>query len=610
MKLVFDIETNGLQPDTLWCVVAHDIDSGITYIGSDHSDDYLNVSDVLAVLDNATHLIGHNIIGYDIPWLQELTGWKLGEQKLQDTWIMSMVNSYKRDHKHGLGSWGEKLGNSKIEFSDFDNFSHEMVRYCKQDVLVNADVYKHLMGEVQQIVKNKPQFLKALQVEHEFAKIESQIRMRGWKFDMWNAEIYLAAMQAEMEGLQAKVEPRLPEITLKIDAEPKQVRYTKAGHYHSVTAKHLSDLLGRTVYPADALADEPPYTEETYQRTETVKATLGNLDSVKEYLFSIGWEPDDWNWKRIGPYEMVKTTPKLTTTSLEPLGEIGKAIGTYYSTRNRHSVLRGWIDNVSQGRLRGRMWTIGTPTFRVRHEVITNIPAVDSPWGKEMRSLLIAEDGYKIVGADSAGNQMRGLCHYIADDEFTNEVINGDVHQRNADVLGCKRGVAKGFLYAFLFGAGDAKLGEVLTGAKNGSVGKEARAKFANSIPGLKRLRDNLDKAFHQTKARGNPFVPGLDGRRVYVESSHQALNYLLQSAEGITMKAAMVYADKKLREEGLDFYWTLYYHDEVAACVREDQAERVLEIFIEALTEAPKEYGVQCMSGDGTIGTSYADVH
>ena len=63
--------------------------------------------------------------------------------------------------------------------------------------------------------------------------------------------------------------------------------------------------------------------------------------------------------------------------------------------------MRGWIDEVSEGRLRGRMWTIGTPTFRVRHEVITNIPAVDSPWGKELRSLLIAEDGYKIVGADS-----------------------------------------------------------------------------------------------------------------------------------------------------------------------------------------------------------------
>ena len=612
MKLVFDIETNGLKPDTLWCLVAYDIDKEITYIGSDHDDDHLSVSDVLAVMDNATHLIGHNIIGYDLPWLTKLTGWEPKDQKIQDTWIMSMLNSYKRDHKHGLGAWGEKLGNSKIEFSDFDNYSKEMVRYCAQDCKVNADVYKHLVGEVQTILKNKPNYMQALQVEHDFARIESQIRMKGWRFDMEKAEEYLAAMDKEMEDIRQRIEPQLPVIQLKIDPEPKKVRYTQKGHYHSVTARHLSDLLGKTVYPADALADEPPYSEETYQRIEEVQANLGNLDSVKEFLFSIGWEPDDWNFKRISQYEFAKTTPKLTDTSLKKLGDVGADIGTYYSTRNRHSVLRGWIDEVSEGRLRGRMWTIGTPTFRVRHEVITNIPAVDSPWGKELRSLLIAEDGYKIVGADSAGNQMRGLCHYIADPEFTDTVINGDVHQRNADVLGCGRGVAKGFLYAFLFGAGDAKLGEVLTGTKNGPVGKDARAKFANSIPGMKTLKDKLDSIFHQTKARnnGNAFFPGLDGRRIYVESAHQALNYLLQAAEGVTMKAAMVYADKKLKAEGLDFYWTLYYHDEVAACVREEHAERCLEIFIEALTEAPKAYGVTCMTGDGTIGTSYADVH
>ena len=133
-----------------------------------------------------------------------------------------------------------------------------------------------------------------------------------------------------------------------------------------------------------------------------------------------------------------------------------------------------------------------------------------------------------------------------------------------------------------------------------------------DSIPGLKTLKDKLDAIFQQTKQRnnGNAFFPGLDGRRIYVESAHQALNYLLQAAEGVTMKAAMVYADKKLKAEGLDFYWTLYYHDEVAACVHEDHAERCLEIFVEALTEAPKAYGVMCMSGDGTIGTTYADVH
>lgn len=619
MKLIVDIETNGLKPDKLWCVVAYDMDADITYIGSDYSDKYLAVSDVLAVMDKASVIAAHNGIGFDFPWLKELTGWEPKPQtKIQDTWIMSMLNSYKREHKHGLGSWGEKLGNAKIDF-DSDKFLRgddpeildEMITYCVQDCKLNADVYKHLVGEVKQIIEHKPNYIKALQVEHHFAQLDSQIKMKGWLFDMPKAEEYLAAMQKEMDDISARVEPKLPEITLKIDPEPKMPRITSTGNYHAVTARHLSELLDRQVFPGDAKADEPPWPlDKEYQRLEVVQANLGNLDSVKEYLFSIGWEPDDWNWKRISQYEMVKTTPKLTATSLNKLGDIGKDIGTYYSTRNRHSVLKGWIDEVSGGRLRGRMWTIGTPTFRVRHEVITNIPAVDSPWGKEMRSLLIAEDGYRVVGADSSGNQMRGLCHYVGDAEFTDEVINGDVHQRNADVLGCDRSVAKSFLYAFLFGAGDKKLGSVLTGAPNAAVGKDARAKFANSIPGLKALKQKLDMIFHKTKARGNAFFPGLDGRRIYVESAHQALNYLLQAAEGVTMKGSMVYADKKLKEEGIDFYWTLFYHDEFAAVVREDQADRVLEIFIEALTEGPKQYGVTCMTGDGTIGSNYSDVH
>ena len=245
MRLTFDIETNGLQPDTLWCLIAHDMDKDIVYIGSDHDDKHLNISDVLAVMDKATLLAGHNIIGYDLPWLKELTGWEPNPKtKLHDTWIISMVNSYKRQHRHGLGAWGEEMGNSKIEFSDFDNYSDEMVRYCKQDVLLNTQVYKHLENEIQQILKNKPDYLKALQVEHDFAKLEAQIRMRGWKFDMPKAEEYLKAMEAEMEGIRNRVEPELPEITIKIDPEPKRPRYTSSGNYHATTARHLSEYLG------------------------------------------------------------------------------------------------------------------------------------------------------------------------------------------------------------------------------------------------------------------------------------------------------------------------------------------------------------------------------
>jgi DNA polymerase I-like protein with 3'-5' exonuclease and polymerase domains len=281
------------------------------------------------------------------------------------------------------------------------------------------------------------------------------------------------------------------------------------------------------------------------------------------------------------------------------------------------ATVEGWIAEVkdperfNDGRLHGSMFTIGTPSFRCRHRTIVNIPGVYAPYGKELRSLLTCEKGKKVIGADSAGNQFRGLCHYINDDKFTNEVINGDVHQRNADVLGISRPGAKTFIYAYLFGAGHAKLGEAISGKKSAKIGKEADAKFKATLPGLKILKDQLEEEYRMSQMKtGQGFIIGADGRRVMVASEHQTLNYLLQTLEGITCKAALVYAYKKIKELNLDAYPVLFYHDEVAFVAKESDAEAVKEICVEAFREAPKSVGVMCMDGDGQIGDSYADVH
>ena len=142
-------------------------------------------------------------------------------------------------------------------------------------------------------------------------------------------------------------------------------------------------------------------------------------------------------------------------------------ISEYYTLRNRTSVLDGWLDNIKQGRLHGNMWTIGTPTFRARHEGIVNLPGVSTPYGKELRELLVADEGMVVVGADSSGNQLRALAHYVGNADFTHEIIHGDQHSRNADILKCSRPVAKNYLYAYIFGAGMAKLGSILTGKPN-----------------------------------------------------------------------------------------------------------------------------------------------
>jgi len=604
MKLVFDIETDGLDATKIWCIVAQDIETDRVYTYTDEDENIPSITDGVDLLQKADELIGHNIIGYDIPMIKKILDVDLFDKKLYDTWIMSQVLKYKRKHKHGLGGWGEHLNYSKFEFSDWDKYSKDMMSYCVRDVKLNTAVYKALRLELSQQITTKPMLALGLRAEHDTAIFEARVRTKGWLFDLDAAHRLHKEMKQELEDIENKIHPQLPEMTIWVDKAPKKAKYTKKGEFTAVTKRLLFECFG---YTPDVKDWNP---DKEFQRSYTTQVTLKNMEEVKEWLYTIGWKPDDWNYKKVG-YEFHKTSPKLTTTSLSLLGETGKMVDSYYTTKSRCAILEGWFKEEKEGRIHGKMWTIGTPTFRARHEIITNLPSVEATWGKEIRSLFICEEGYKIVGADSAGNQMRALCHYIGDDDFTKEVTSGDIHSYNASILGSSRGDAKRWLYAYLFGGGGKKLGTILTGRPDAKVGMESKDKYQSAIPGLAKVKAKLDTIFNKTQnGYGNAFIPALDGRRVYVNSAHQSLNYLLQSAEAITCKAAIAYAMRKIKLEKLDAYPVIFYHDEMAWVASIAHAERVKQICVEAFREAPKAYGVECMDGDGVIGDCYADVH
>lgn len=608
MKLVYDIECNGLTPDTIWCIVAHNIDTKVTYKFSDHDNLHGSIKDGVRLLENAELLIGHNIIGFDNRVIDDLYGTDLNGKRNHDTFVMSQVLSYKRTHRHGLAGWGEFLGNSKISFDDWDKYSREMLRYCVQDVMVNLDVYNKLLEEYKVVYARNPKIKRGLQVEHDVAVFNATVRKTGWKFDSEKAAATLKLMHARMETIEKELEPKLGMKTVYIDKEPRTPKYKKNGDFNHHTVNQLAEYFGHEVKAGDTHLIQP---DEVFQRSRQEQIDLGSTDLVKEWLLKNGWKPDEYQRKKIG-FEWVTMGPKLTSTSLAAFGQDGKLIDEYYTLRSRKAVIEGWVNKVVDGRLHGNMWTCGTPTFRARHEVIVNLPAVDAEWGKEIRELLIADEGMVVVGADSSGNQLRGLCHYVRNDAFTKEVIFGDQHQRNADSLGSSRPVAKSYLYAYLFGAGDAKLGQVLTGKTNASAGAKSRVDFAKGIQGLQELKDKLAKLWKNTRfSSGEGKIPGLDGRTIFVPSDHQALNYLLQSAEGITCKAAVSYQMEKIKEEGLRAEPRLFYHDETAWVSHPDDAARVGQILKESFAEGPKWFGVECMDGgDPSFGNSYADVH
>ena len=608
MKLVYDIETNGLDPDTIWCIVAHDILTGTTYKFADSGNYHGMVSDGVSFLSRADLLIGHNIIGFDSRVVDNLFGTNLIDKPSHDTYVMSQVLRYKRKHTHGLKAWGEQLGNYKISYDDWSCFSPEMMKYCVQDVMLNVAIYNKLLEELAKISSKYPLIKKGLQIEHDTAKFNAKMRMTGWNFDLDKARETQGRMLERMNEIERIIEPQMGERKIWIDKEERIPKFKKNGEYTSATAKQLTEYHGKPVSVADTDV-HPAGTPFRRYRMEPI--AMGSIDLVKDWLLSIGWKPDEYQKKKIG-FEWVTMGPKLTTTSLSQLGETGELVDEYYTLRSRQAVLTGWIEGLQDGRLHGNMAICGTPTFRCRHSTIVNLPAITAKWGTELRELLKADEGTVLVGCDSAGNQLRGLCHYVRNDDFTNEVINGDQHQRNADTLNCSRPVAKSYLYAYLFGAGDGKLGQVLTGKNNPTVGKNSKIQFAKSIKGLMELRGKLADVWKRTKFnQGDGWFPALDGRPIFCNSEHQTLNYLLQSAEAITCKAAVSYQMEKIKEAGIVAEPRIFYHDEVAWQCKPEDAGRVGEILRASFSEAPSWFGVDCMDGgDAVVGDNYAEVH
>jgi len=609
LKLVWDLEGDGLLPSlsNLWVLVARDIETNEEFIFTDYDDDYPDFNDAYELLANADAIIGHNIIGYDLPALKKIKGWDLeGKTSIVDTLIMSRVFNYKRfGGRHALAKFGEYFKVPKPEHEDWSQYSKEMLHRCREDVRINHLAYEMLVKEMRVLSEKKPVIKKSLRFEHDTAQFCQEAFERGWLFDKDKALTLLSEMEDEMSDIERKIEPMLSMKVKRLDKEHKELKFNKNGFYPKTIADYFE------ISPESALTDR--MVSGDYNRITVLKPEMGSLEYVKEFLYEQGWEPLEYNYKKLPNGALVKVSPKLCTKSLEALGEVGRMVDSYYTTRSRHSILVGWLNELdSNNRLHGECFTIGTPTARARHSTIVNVPSPNARWGKEMRSLFITEPGRKIVGADSSGNQMRALCHYLANDEFTNEVINGDVHQRNADILGCARATAKPFLYAFLFGGGGGKLSLILKGERDPKYGNQMKNIFIENTPGLGSLNNRVQKALEQTSRRDSKmgYIPAIDGRKIYTESAHKALNYLLQSFEAVTCKAAIAYMTAKFKEENLDVKPLVFYHDEVQLDVAEEDAERVAEIAAEAFKEAPKVFGVNIMDGEAKIGRTWYDTH
>ena len=488
MKIKYDIETNGLidTVDTIWLVVTKNIDTNEIITFSDYDVDSKPLNELVPFLNKATVLIGHNIIGYDNVVMHKLLNWTPPTSiKMIDTMIISQMNNFRREGKHSLKNFGLILNDAKGESPDFLKYSPEMKTYAIQDVNLNHKVYKYVINEAQQLIANRPKFQQALRTEHAIAELCSQQIKTKWKFNTPLARKHYEYLASEMKIIEDEINPTLKPRKVLIDKDPKKAKYLQDGRFSSVSARMLSQFLGTEIKQTDTDKWNP---NDTFQRFNMIEADLGNMDQVRGMLLDNGWQPSQYT---------PKGEPKITEDTLSSIkGDIGQKVLKYYQLRSRHSVLRGWIElaEANNDRVYVEAFNIGTPTYRQRHSKIVNVPSSNSFFGKEMRELFIADTDKVMVGCDSSGNQIRALGHYLNSKEINDHILNGDIHQRTADVVGVPRQLAKSLLYATIFGAGFAKLGKMVNGIEDLEKGKEVKNKLYVAFPGLKELNFDLYK--------------------------------------------------------------------------------------------------------------------
>ena len=582
-SLIFDIETDDLKATKVWCIVAQDAESGKIYKFAPHQLD-----SGLELLQSADKLIGHNILGFDIPVIKKLLGVDLSDKILIDTLVLSRLFRPSREGGHSLSMWGYTLKYPKQDFEEFEIYTPKMLEYCVRDVQLNKLVLEALKQESRGFSKE------SVELEHNVGLIMKRQEEDGFDFDQPRAEKLLASFYKRMSEVEKEVQETFKPRKVVEEIHPS---YKKDG---SLSKLGTNEATNKKVH---LLEDEYilfKQGETSIIRTHEDEFNLGSRKQIGEYLQDFGWKP-----KKFTPTGL----PVVDERTLGRIKDIPEAelIGEYLLLQKRIAQVESWIEAVEEdGRVHGFVIPNGTITGRMAHRKpnMAQVPSVKSPYGIECRSCWIVPKGYKLVGIDASGLELRMLAHYMKDKEFTNEIIYGDIHSRNQKIAGLKsRNQAKTFIYALLYGAGNKKLGQLVGGSEK--AGRSIRERFFANQPTFKALRDRV------TKAATKGYLKGIDGRRIHIRNVHSSLNSLLQGGGAIVMKRALVMLDANAKDEGLDYKFVANIHDEWQVEVKTEHTEQFGQLAVQAIKDAGDHYKMHCpLDAEYKTGEDWSETH
>jgi len=568
MKYILDLETDGLLDTVtkIHCIVLRGVENDQVHA---FSGDML--SEAIPYLENASVLVGHNLIAYDLPVLKKLMGFTFKKEVIdtlvccRTIWANAMEIDARKDElprklwgSHSLKAWGYRLGELKGDFNDgtseiWDEFTEQMLTYCVQDTKVTKKLYE--------FIQTKEFSKDALDLEHRVATEMFKQEQRGFVFDVEKAQFLFSEIAAR-----------------KFDIE-----------------QELQDTFEPTIV-------------ELKTKTKVIPFNPASRTQIADRLMKRGWEPT----------EVTNTgQPKVDEKILAGIDmPEAKLLLEYLMLNKRLGQLatgkQAWLKLVKNDKLHGRVNHMGAVTSRCTHSNpnMAQVPGVHAPYGQQCRELFTVHNSYRLLGADASGLELRCLAHYMANYDggaYGREILKGDIHTANQKAAGLEtRNQAKTFIYGFLYGSGDEKTGQII--GKGAKEGKAIKKKFLDKTPALKKLREAVNRAAE----RG--WIKGLDGRRLPVRHAHAALNTLLQSAGAIICKRWYVIMEDLFRTNGYteeDVAIVAFVHDEVQLQVRKEIADDIGELILKAMKDTEIYYEFKCeLDAEYKVGRNWADTH
>jgi DNA polymerase-1 len=596
VKLYLDIETTTTH-DKIWCCFTYDETNGHVC--------HTTPDTLTPLIANSETVIAHNLIGFDGPVLKRCWGVTIPAKKAKDTLILSRLYNPNLDGGHSLKAWGERIGESKIDYEQrwkelglegncYDNPDLSlMYEYCQQDVAVLVKT-EQLVDKMLDEAKFSDECRK---LEHDVAIIIQKQHEHGFKLDIQKAQGLLASLSGKMVDIENQLQTIFPPII----EEMKKPAYWLLGSYQAETKTELKQVL-KDAGLKPSLADEAVAGP---MKTKSIPFNPGSRQQIAERLQGLG-------------VKFSKTTDKGSVIVDEKVLEKidlpeAKALLEYLMLQKRVAQVSSWLDEVREdGRVHGRVNTNGAVTGRMTHSSpnMAQVPNSGSVYGPECRELWTVDKDNVLVGADASGLELRMLAHYMKDSAYVKTVCEGsskdgtDVHTINQKAASLQtRDQAKTFIYAFLYGAGAAKIGSIVGGSA--TAGQKLINSFLEGTPALKRLRDKVSLV----SSKG--YVPGLDGRKIWVRSEHAALNSLLQGAGAIVMKKALVLLSNHLHKHKIPHGFCANVHDEWQIETKKQYADVVGKLAVQSIEEAGVQLSLFCpVSGEYNIGANWKETH